>query len=38
MKFEFYLSRDTTDTIFICRKLPEKFLAKHKKLYMVFAD
>ena len=38
IKFEFYLSRDTTDAIFIHRKLPEKFLAKHKKLCMAFAD
>ena len=38
MQFAFCPGRGTTDIIFILRQLQEKYLAKHRKLYMAFAD
>ena len=38
MQFGFCPGRDTTDVIFIFRQLQEKYLAKHRKLYMAFVD
>ena len=38
MQFGFCPGRDTTDGIFILRELQEKYLAKHRKLYMELVD
>ena len=38
MQFGFCASRGTTDAIFVLRQLQEKYLTKHGKLYMAFAD
>ena len=38
MQFGFCPGRGTTDAIFILRQLQEKYLAKHRKLYMEFVD
>ena len=38
MQFGFCPGRGTTDAIFILRKLQEKYLAKHRKLYMAFEE
>ena len=38
MQFSFCPGRSTTDAIFILRQLQEKYLAKHRKLYMAFVD
>ena len=36
MQFGFCLGRSTTDAIFILRQLQEKYLGKHRKLYIGF--
>ena len=36
MQFGFCMGRGTTVAIFILRQLQEKYLAKHRKLYMAF--
>ena len=38
MQFGFCPGRGTTDEIFVLRQLQEKYLTKHRKLYMAFAD
>ena len=38
MQFGFCSDQGTTDAIFILRQLQEKYLAKHRKLYMAFVD
>ena len=38
MQFGFCPGLGTTDAIFILRQLQEKYLAKHRKLYMAFVD
>ena len=38
MQFCFCPDWDTTDSISILRQLQEKYLAKHRKLYMAFVD
>ena len=38
MQFGFCPGRGTTDAIFVLRQLQEKYLTKHRKLYMAFAD
>ena len=38
MEFGFCPSQGITDAIFILRQLQEKYLAKHRKLYIAFID
>ena len=38
MQFGFCPSRGTADTVFILMQLQENYLAKHRKLYMAFAE
>ena len=38
MQFGFMHSKSTTEVVFIVRQLQEKYLGKHKKIYLTFVD